>query len=467
MSDGDDGDQQGTRTTDVAPGVTSAAVLSSLTDALAIVGPAGTVVWANQQAATLLALPLDELIGCDAFARVHPDEIERALDGVSWTAAFPDQTAVVPIRLRRGDGTYADVELKSTLVGAAGDHIALLLRDGSTRTTLARALAAVARGEPVEVTARWLCRAVAHRFAHTSVAIVWHDRHGLRVVADHMPTELEDALRVDDDRAGPWRDAMTSGEDLVVDVGSLPDALQAVAARHGIGACAVAPLRDGTRSAAVVAWFEVPDAARVEWRHWVTEVTDLLGLALEQEAHHRALEHAARHDPLTGLLNRIGLFEAVSALITRNRRPTAGELALLYLDLDGFKPVNDAHGHAAGDAVLAVVAERLDLAAPGAVVARLGGDEFAVVTDVEGEAGLAAVVDRLLGTIAKPIEVGVADGTVSVQVELSASIGSAWVLAEPSDGETEATAVRRSIDAADAAMYQAKAAGKSRWHRSN
>ncbi len=154
-------------------------------------------------------------------------------------------------------------------------------------------------------------------------------------------------------------------------------------------------------------------------------------LARELTAAHRSAEearHFATHDPLTGLLNRRGLADAWPGLA-----PTA----LLLLDLDGFKPINDRVGHAAGDQVLRVVAGRLS--GTRAVAARLGGDEFVVVTDDPDLVGFAG---RLAALIRERI--GLKDTTVSV----SAAIGVRPV--------TGAEQLGQVLGDADRAMYAAK-----------
>lgn len=144
-----------------------------------------------------------------------------------------------------------------------------------------------------------------------------------------------------------------------------------------------------------------------------------------------AARYAATHDPLTGLLNREGLAQAWPMLA-----PARPVVALL--DLDGFKPVNDEHGHAAGDVLLTVVAARLYDQVHG-VAARLGGDEFAAVLLTTW------TLPRLAEAIAAPVTLP--DGAT---VRVSASIGTSH-----SDDQDLTAALAR----ADAAMYRAKSTG--------
>jgi diguanylate cyclase (GGDEF)-like protein len=158
------------------------------------------------------------------------------------------------------------------------------------------------------------------------------------------------------------------------------------------------------------------------------------------------LEQLATRDPLTDVLNARAFAEELVQELRRNRR-YGRPLALIYLDLDDFKRVNDAHGHATGDAVLRLVADAMRRAVRQAdVVGRLGGDEFGVLLPETDGATAQAAADRLATGIR-----AVFRGTPSV----TASIGVVAV----SGTEADADAL---LHAADQAMYEAKRAGKDR-----
>jgi len=173
-----------------------------------------------------------------------------------------------------------------------------------------------------------------------------------------------------------------------------------------------------------------------------------------------ALTELVHHDSLTGLLNRPGLLHALHGRLGRcGADPTGPGTAVptvFFIDLDGFKAVNDGLGHGSGDELLRVVARRLeDASRAGADVARLAGDEFVVLDDVSPE-GSRRVAARLLDVLAEPV---VLQG---VEVVVAASIGScaAELPVAPADVETAADLVLRR---ADTAMYRAKAQGSGRW----
>lgn len=154
----------------------------------------------------------------------------------------------------------------------------------------------------------------------------------------------------------------------------------------------------------------------------------------------------ARHDMLTGLPNRMCFYKALDDALKMNN---GMGVAVFCLDLDGFKPVNDTFGHAAGDEVLKMVAERLRGAARGHMVARLGGDEFAIL--MTGDVG--DIADVAKGCIAAFKSSFRIEGAI---VDIGISIG---VSAAPENGENGEVLIQE----ADRALYRAKANGRNTW----
>ena len=163
------------------------------------------------------------------------------------------------------------------------------------------------------------------------------------------------------------------------------------------------------------------------------------------------IEHLARHDPLTGLANRRQLEEFLEALAHDRRRPDH-PYAVICIDLDRFKPVNDALGHAAGDVVLCEVARRLRQHSRDAdLVARTGGDEFVMVLlGITDQAALSSICSRLIESLDESIPVA------GQEVFIGASLGIACF---PDDSRSADDLLRF----ADLALYQAKAAGRNTW----
>ena len=164
------------------------------------------------------------------------------------------------------------------------------------------------------------------------------------------------------------------------------------------------------------------------------------------------LRSGALQDHLTKLLNRRGFDETLVAWIGRDSQKYGG-FGLIFVDLDGFKTINDQRGHDAGDQVLSIVAERMRACLRSEdQVARLGGDEFAaLLSDTENEQQASVVAQKLVDRISEPMSLD--DGAI---VSVGASVGLAMF---PTHG-TEASAL---VQAADHAMYQAKHSGKGRY----
>jgi diguanylate cyclase (GGDEF)-like protein/PAS domain S-box-containing protein len=168
------------------------------------------------------------------------------------------------------------------------------------------------------------------------------------------------------------------------------------------------------------------------------------------------LRRLALHDPLTGLPNRAAFRQQLDAAVHRARR-NGDALALMFVDLDGFKAVNDAHGHEAGDALLRELSARLlATVRSGDTVCRLGGDEFTVIAEGLRPGASApeieAMCSRVVDELGRPVDLGGARAAVTASVGVS--------LYPEGAGSVDAL-----VRDADAAMYRAKRAGKGRWHR--
>ena len=185
---------------------------------------------------------------------------------------------------------------------------------------------------------------------------------------------------------------------------------------------------------------------RGELIHLIAQIEDIT----ERKEQEERLTHQALHDPLTGLPNRMLFADRVRVASARRE---SGSFAVIYIDLDTFKPINDTFGHSAGDEVLVEVARRLEgRLREGDTLARLGGDEFAVLCEDSDEAAARLVAERLIDAFAKPFVIG------DREVHQAASIG---VALQPRDGRTMDP--EQVLRWADLAMYRAKAAGNSRY----
>ncbi len=206
--------------------------------------------------------------------------------------------------------------------------------------------------------------------------------------------------------------------------------------------------KDGSRYAGMLTITAVPDL-QGKVSLYVGMFHDITALK-EQQAR---LEHFAHYDALTQLPNRVLLADRLQqAIFLAERRGT--EIAVVYLDLDGFKEINDLHGHSTGDILLIELAARMKQALrDGDTLARLGGDEFvAVLLDFKDHAESTPILDRLLQMAAQPVRI---DGE---DIRVSASLGVTFF---PQKENLDADQLLRQ---ADQAMYAAKQSGKNRYH---
>jgi diguanylate cyclase (GGDEF)-like protein len=178
---------------------------------------------------------------------------------------------------------------------------------------------------------------------------------------------------------------------------------------------------------------------------------DLVGEMTERVALQGQLAHQAYHDPLTGLANTVMFFREVQRALERAGR-NSSTTAVVYIDLDGFKAVNDTLGHSAGDQLLQQVATRLEEQIRSVdTAARLGGDEFAILLEDAGtEQDVLAIVDRMLAALTVPFTV------VGRELTVTASMGVVTASGSHAD-------VDQLVKDADLAMYKSKGAGKCRY----
>jgi len=381
-------------------------LFDSAADAIVMVDEnSGCIVDANRMASTWIGRGQKDLIGQN-FAALFDEG--TAFDGPSPSIGM----------LRSLDGTLRPVEMQSNLAKwGTGFVRQAIIRDVSERLAIeqerriaAEALASVAEGVIIADGHR---RVVAVNAAHTQIT---------GYTAETLRT-----LRLDDLRTLP-------------DGSALPKAIWETIERDGnwIGEVKTRR-RDGGIYTERLSISAIRDDQR-RIQHYVAVFTDIT----VSKANQVRLEHLATHDPLTGLVNRARFEELVNQTIAQTDQERSA-IALLFIDLDAFKIVNDSYSHAIGDRLLNLVAERIARQlSDNDVAGRIGGDEFTVlVRKLRLREDAAALASRLLVAISEPYVID------EHEIVVSASIG---VAGYPLDGHDAVSLVAN----ADAAMYAAK-----------
>jgi len=423
-------------------------VLDLLVDTVCVVDAEGRYVYVSASCEQLLGYTPDELIGRNMIELVHTDDRQRTLAIAAEIMQDKPQTHFEN-RYVRKDGRVVDIMWSARWHRPDGLRLAVA-RDVSPLKHAARMQSAV-----------YAISEAAHQADDLPALFgVVHRILGELLPADDFQVALYDASSdtlsfpyVAGGGARPAEGAPVDPETHLAAVLRTGDPLvtstaepATAAAASGLGNWLGVPL---VASAGVIgALVARTEGARggygEEHLDLLQFVSTQVAAAVERKQAEARLRFLALHDPLTSLPNR-ALFHDRFAVALRRAQRDGERLAVLYLDLDDFKRVNDGYGHEAGDRLLCEVARNLERCVRSSdTVARLGGDEFALVlVNVEPTEAEKAVVDRVRAAVARPLDV---DGD---RLTVSASIG---VAVYPVDGEDQESLLRR----ADASMYAAK-----------
>jgi diguanylate cyclase (GGDEF)-like protein/PAS domain S-box-containing protein len=429
------------------------AIAETAVNPFALIDDDGVFRWVGQSIEELLGWRPDEIVGRGIDAIVDRGSLEAVaqafadLESLPPRSNYPRGGVGQPADLICRDGTTTPCNLLAATRSQTGlpYHLVFARRAGYEQA-LDIALEAIAGHAQLDDVLEPLVTTLQQSIPRCVVAIGdgWeHDRFGV-VAGDGV-----DLLLPGTD--SPWARALATGEDVLVsDLNELPAGVAALARARGLVSCWVHPVTvpGDDRPVTALIMFRPFDGmpTRFTWTA-VHRTGRLLRFTLQWDRSHRALEFAATHDTLTGLANR----DAFVTRLDEIAKLAEGEAAVLFIDLDRFKPVNDKLGHLAGDRVLQAVARRLDAALrPGDLVARIGGDEFAVLCERLVDPGdVITVAERLIDAVAEPV---VLDDT---EVSITTSVG----VAELGYGATPDEILAR----ADLAMREAKALGPGRW----
>lgn len=437
-----------------------ARALESCSDPVFVLDASMTVSWVNTAGAALVGLDRDDALGRSLVDYVHPDDLVRAAEvlGLASIGVF-DEVSITPAlyRVSDGNGGWTGIEVNASLPGPDGS-ILILGRVGGDLVIADRLLEAVTANAPFSEQVQIVLELALWRHPLEGYTILYHDLDGSRrsIASSGLDPLLSGDLPTDE--VTPWDTAVATGRDVVIaDLSSMASeepsigpTIAAAARRAGYVGCLAAPVRDeiGGSDASIVIWTTSRGPTHAGHAYALANMRRSLTLVLQQRSQRFLLEQAARRDDLTGLLSRAGFFEVIQ---DGSADLVADGFGVLYVDLDGFKQVNDTHGHTIGDRVLVAAGERIAQLAPdGSIIARLGGDEFVIVCPARNEKGDAEVfAQQIVDALRTPIDTAVG------RIFIGASVG----LAKGRAGEP----VQRVLETADAALLSAKAAGRSRW----
>jgi diguanylate cyclase (GGDEF)-like protein/PAS domain S-box-containing protein len=354
-----------------------AELLDELPDIVIVIAPDGTLAWANREAERRLGWLRSEWLGRNALDLVHPDDLGLALVSLETTTKrIGAPGTLIDIRVLDVEGRWRYLEARGSLTDG---QLALVLRDTTDRRSL-----------ELSADDDHRFRALVHYSAAITMLI---DGTGHILTVNGTVTRL---LGLDPE--------LVRGTELSDWVA--PEAVSRL--RHDVDRAMTSP------SGIIETVFVGPGGRPIHIEFRAVNLLDdpvvrgviLSGHDATQLVEARvALEHLARHDTLTGLANRATLDEHLRLQLTT--QSVADRTAVVFIDLDRFKAVNDYHGHDAGDRVLVEVANRLtDAVRPPDLVARFGGDEFVVVArDVPNPKAAAALSERIARALNTVVQV--------------------------------------------------------------
>jgi diguanylate cyclase (GGDEF)-like protein/PAS domain S-box-containing protein len=444
--------------------LTADAVLAHVSDLVAVVAPDGRLRAVSPSIEQRLGHGTGRLIGAPVSSLFVADPAHVPNDVLERVFAEPGAHGPFTLMALTADGRSRAVEaiIDNQLGGDGSGSVVVTAVDLTERRMRDAAMAeqralleAIARGVGVDSLVERLVERIEHWIPDAVAAVLLIDDagHWRAAAAPSVPETLVDLLG-GADPSSPIGKAL----------GGLPETTTAVSVLDPVwfplrGACRdagiemlwIRPFRvlDHQRSAGAIVVVRTDrrllDEAELDL---VEQSSHLAAIAVERRAATEALEHRALHDDLTGLPNRTLLLDRIRQALHRSTREHAG-VAVLFVDLDRFKHINDTLGHAAGDAVLGEVARRLqDVLRAGDTVGRLGGDEFLMVcADIGGVVDAMTVAQRVWECLDEPLHFG------GDPLRVRASIGVA--LADSHDLAPEAI-----IRNADHAMYRAKERGR-------
>ncbi|MCC6830400.1 MAG: diguanylate cyclase [Thermoleophilia bacterium] len=429
------------------------ALVESFTDLRTRHDVSGRITWASDGAGAVLGCSPQELAGMAPADLLHPEDAAPFASGLA-AARRGGEVVTVTYRVRHREGRWLWFSSALHPDGPAGEVLAATkdvtpsVRTQYGQGALHRVAAALVREVGEEELFALCALEVARLLDADTTLLARYQPEGALVLACRGEPAIEPGQVLPGTGGGAIDEVRRTAAPARVDHRDLPagaplrtppgmdlhavDAAVPVFVRGGVWGALMAATREGSP----------PPEAEL----WMARIAEMLGLGIAAAAQRTQLRAQATSDPLTGLANHRTFHERLHAEAARSRRSGAS-LALVLLDIDRFKSVNDLHGHQCGDEVLRTIAAVLaEDARTTDLAARLGGEEFALLLSDSGDDGALAVAERLRAAIAATRVQGPGRVTASFGV---ASLGP--------DGDPDEL-----VRAADRALYAAKGAGRDR-----
>lgn len=398
-------------------------------DGIFLIDELGTMVEMNPRGCEILGYSRDELLGQPVMRFHPPDEIERILTKLAKLTI--DKLVITESAFIRKDGVRIPVEITGKLLSS--NHIIGLLRDITERK----------KAEQILSESEEKFRTLVE---HSPDGIILVDENG-NIVEWNLGQEKI---------SGVTKAAVLGKPFWEIQVNLRPDEFHSEQALEQSKLEIIEILKNGNGASLnqpLEMIFQMPDKSHrnVEIMRYTykTDIGYRMGSIVrdmtKRKQFEMMLEYRAMHDVLTDLPNRQLMQDRLEHDLAHSNREQHGMVAVMMLDIDHFKQVNDTYGHAAGDHLLRIVGHRLQSCLRKSdTAARMGGDEFTlVIVDVKGIESCKILAQKILNTLSEPMEV---DGQ---SITVTASIG---ICLYDSDGYEPATLLRH----ADVAMYQAK-----------
>ncbi len=409
----------------------------------------GIVHHMNRRAAAMTGYAEENVVGRSILDFVVSEDLDFMTRSLTHGGDYPGQVmGPVRLRYRAADGSTQWTECWAyecpPSFGIKGYIVTMSTE--SVTDNLSNAVRDIASGESLDRSLVSVARAVNAYPLVADGTVVTRQGERLELVGNWPFADRQFV----DDVSMPWHSVMTSAAPLDLDVAALPEPARSAASDAGYRSIWIRPVVTQSQklAAVFVAWRYEPGFASPNQERHLEETVGVARLAFDHEEYRAQLQYAALTDHLTGLGNRVLLERHLEDI-------NDGAFTALYIDLDGFKLVNDNHGHDVGDSLLTAAAQRvLSAVRSSDAVFRMGGDEFVILSrlpaDRSGAEQLSGeLAQRVVDLLGEPFIIS------GQTLRIGASVG----IALRQHDEVPDHVIRR----ADRALLEAKRAGKSRW----